>query len=830
MAFFGSGNTGISVGGGTADSASTINFIEGTNVTITTSASNGVVDVTINAAGGGGGTDHGTLSGLGDDDHPQYHNDSRADTWLGTKDTDDLTEGAANFYFTNERVDDRVAALLVEGTGITLTYADGSDTLTIDTNDSEIDHGFLGGLSDDDHPQYHNDSRADTWLGTKDTDDLSEGITNLYFTNERAQDAVGGILTDTTSIDFTYNDGANTITADVLPGGVDHGSLGGLTDDDHTQYHNDSRALTWLGTRSTTDLPEGSNLYYTNARFDTQLATKDTDDLAEGATNLYFTDERVDDRVSGLLVAGTNITLTYDDGANTLTIDSSAGAADHGSLTGLGDDDHLQYHTDARALTWLGTRSTTDLPEGTNLYYTSTRFDTDFSGKDTDDLSEGTTNLYFTDERVDDRVASLLVGGTNVTITYDDGANTLTIDSPDTGVTDHGALTGLTDDDHTQYHTDARALTWLGTRSTTDLPEGTNLYYTNTRFDTQLATKDTDDLTEGATNLYYTNARFDTQLATKDTGDLAEGSNLYFTDERVDDRVNSLLVAGTNITLTYNDIANTLTIDSTGGGGATDHGALTGLGDDEHTQYLTEARHAALAADNPHSVTFTQAVTADGGTNITAAEAETLTDGSVADSLHEHRVLVDNTSTTHVEVLNDGDVQLAEYPQNTRDDGTDNDLKVLTTDNSGTLELRRVLPYFDHSTTTTGLINQTTTFEDYLTLSATIPETGTYKVEWWYEWSYNTGGVDFLGRIVVDGVVVATHIQEPQDTGGTGVTLDTTGGGTANSGTNQRYWASGQWIGSITSGARTLEIEFAGSTADDEAAIYRGNICVTRVS
>lgn len=37
-------------------------------------------------------------------------------------------------------------------------------------------------------------------------------------------------------------------------------------------------------------------------------------------------------------------------------------------------------------------------------------------------------------------------------------------------------------------------------------------------------------------------------------------------DEAIDDRVNSLLVAGTNITLTYNDPANTLTINSTAGG------------------------------------------------------------------------------------------------------------------------------------------------------------------------------------------------------------------------------------------------------------------------
>lgn len=51
----------------------------------------------------------------------------------------------------------------------------------------------------------------------------------------------------------------------------------------------------------------------------------------------------------------------------------------------------------------------------------------------------------------------------------------------DNDTTDHGALSGLDGDDHTQYHTDGRALTWLGTRSTTDLPEGTGLYHTTAR-------------------------------------------------------------------------------------------------------------------------------------------------------------------------------------------------------------------------------------------------------------------------------------------------------------------------------------------------------------
>lgn len=51
------------------------------------------------------------------------------------------------------------------------------------------------------------------------TSDIAEG-TNLYFTDERAQDAVGGILTNTTTIDLAYNDGLNTISANVVDGSI----------------------------------------------------------------------------------------------------------------------------------------------------------------------------------------------------------------------------------------------------------------------------------------------------------------------------------------------------------------------------------------------------------------------------------------------------------------------------------------------------------------------------------------------------------------------------------------------------------------------------------
>ena len=46
------------------------------------------------------------------------------------------------------------------------------------------------------------------------------------------------------------------------------------------------------------------------------------------------------------------------------------------------------------------------------------------------------------------------------------------------------------------------------------------------------------------------------------TANVAEGANLYYTDERVDDRVNALIIDGEGITTTYNDTSGELTIDA----------------------------------------------------------------------------------------------------------------------------------------------------------------------------------------------------------------------------------------------------------------------------
>ena len=80
-------------------------------------------------------------------------------------------------------------------------------------------------------------------FASKSTDDLAEDI-NLYFTNERAQDAVGGILDDGTvgEIVFTYDDVGNRISGVVQDGEIDHDSLANThnltTSIDHDQLTN----------------------------------------------------------------------------------------------------------------------------------------------------------------------------------------------------------------------------------------------------------------------------------------------------------------------------------------------------------------------------------------------------------------------------------------------------------------------------------------------------------------------------------------------------------------------------------------------------------------
>ena len=166
----------------------------------------------------------------------------------------------------------------------------------------------------------------------------------------------------------------------------------------------------------------------------------------------------------------------------------------------------------------------------------------DISNHTTNALTEGSNNLYFTDERVDDRVAALIVGGTGITATYDDNGNMLTLSATQADINTDNITEGSTN------------LFTTAARTRSHFTYGTGITHSSGTLSVTQSDINTDNITEGSTNIFYTNARFDTQLATKDTGDLAEGSNLYYTDARADARIaaatTSDLTEGTNLYFT----------------------------------------------------------------------------------------------------------------------------------------------------------------------------------------------------------------------------------------------------------------------------------------
>ena len=134
----------------------------------------------------------------------------------------------------------------------------------------------------------------------------------------------------------------------------------------------------------------------TKINFGTGSNQVNTDDLPEGSTNQYHTNERVDDRVNALLQAGTNITLTYDDTANTLTIAATEDNLANNSLFDLSDV--TGTHGAGKLLVNTGSAfaavdvTTDSITEGSsNLFHTTARAISAVEGESTLNLQEGVT-------------------------------------------------------------------------------------------------------------------------------------------------------------------------------------------------------------------------------------------------------------------------------------------------------------------------------------------------------------------------------------------------------------------------------------------------------
>jgi len=386
--------------------------------------------------------------------------------------------------YTDEQAQDASASLFTSGahTGISYSYVDGSNKI-----DSTVS------------------------LSSFDTDDLAEGATNKYFSDTLAHGAfsagtgislysgvIASTITQYTDADadarISAQKGQNNgiceldanglvptnhlpplaitdvhVVADAterLALSAQEGDVAIQTDDSTSWIYDGSAwvqfAIGGSGVSSvngqtgvvsllTTDISEGTNLYYTTTRFDDRLATKTTDNLTEGATNKYFSNTLA----RGAFSAGTGITITTGTIASTITQYTDALAKS------------------ASVVDSMAGSQTDQAPSVSSVksYYTA---GTGIS------LSSGTiasTITQYTDEQAQDQAASLFTSGTHTGISYSyvDGSNKI-----DSTVSLAGfSIDALSDvDTTTSAPSNGQALAWSSAGSKwipTTISSGTSL-------------------------------------------------------------------------------------------------------------------------------------------------------------------------------------------------------------------------------------------------------------------------------------------------------------------------------------------------------------------
>lgn len=201
-----------------------------------------------------------------------YYTSAETDTLFAALDTDDIAE-ATNLYYTDERVDDRVAALIQNGTGISWAYSDVGGTLT-------------------------------------------PTVTITQYDDEMAQDAIGAMLVDGTTIDFTYTDATPALTAEVKDSSLTTSKLASPTGSDTNVVTGTAgtsgNLIAWDANGDAVDAGAAIADYYTSAEVDTLFSGLDADDIDDTLTTNKFTNASDISKLAGIEASAQVNTINSD--------------------------------------------------------------------------------------------------------------------------------------------------------------------------------------------------------------------------------------------------------------------------------------------------------------------------------------------------------------------------------------------------------------------------------------------------------------------------------------------------------------------------------------
>jgi len=466
-------------------------------------------------------------------------------------DSDDITEGSTNLFFTNARADARISNAIKDEDNMasnSATHVASQQSVKAYVDSQVASKDALSELSGD-------------------TDDVTEGSSNLYFTNARADARITNALLD--EDDMSSNSATKVPSQQSVKAYVDSqvdtadhlSELGGTTDNltegSSNLFHTTERVQDVVGGQLVTN---GSHTGVSFAYDDSgdgaidatvSLSGFSTSNLSEGS-NQYHTTERVQDVVGGQLVTNgshTNITASYDDsgdGAIDLSI-SDADIRGKISVTDSGGDGSLAYNNSTGVLTYTGITdaqvrgkiSVTDSGGDGSLAYNNSTGVITYTGPSASEvrahISGGTgvsvssgeisigqavatnSNVTFNDMVVS---GNLTVSGTTTTVntaTLSVADNQIILNSDYTGSspTENG---GIEIERGTQTN---KTLVWNETDDKWTVGSETfvagtfegNLTGNVTGTVSSVANHDTDDISEGSSNLYFTNARVDSRLS-----------------------------------------------------------------------------------------------------------------------------------------------------------------------------------------------------------------------------------------------------------------------------------------------------------------------------
>ena len=367
--------------------------------------------------------------------------------------TSDIEEGT-NLYYTAERVQDEINDTLTAGAGIGLTYTDnGSSDGTLQISNTGVTEvaGTTNQIAASGATGNVTLSLPSTVVFPGSVTLNADPSTDLQAATKQYVDAkVNGL---------TWKQSANLLSTTNVPL---TGTAGTLVIDGHAALDSGDIGYRIVLTNQTTPTEDGIYVYNEAAGSYTLTRSSDADVYTEligasifinegtsyGKTSWvqsshYLTsfDNQVWTQVSGqgTYVAGNGLTLTGNSFSidTTITVDVSTSQTlsnktlTNPSISGL-------YLSDNNIVI-EGTPDTFE----TTLTFTNPTADRTITFKDetgtvaltsdvptsTDGLSEGSTNLYFTDERAQDAIATAFSNGTqtNITVTYNDSSNSLSL-------------------------------------------------------------------------------------------------------------------------------------------------------------------------------------------------------------------------------------------------------------------------------------------------------------------------------------------------------------------------------------------------------------------